>query len=53
MAPSAMPLNGYAAVTPYLVRPIEDKPYGDRMGTFADPFGYEWHIATPLPVKSV
>jgi PhnB protein len=35
-----------------VVRPIEDKPYGDRMGTFADPYGYEWHIATPLPVKS-
>ena len=36
-----------------VVRPIENKPYGDRMGTFADPYGYEWHIATPLPVKSV
>jgi PhnB protein len=35
-----------------VIRPIEDKPYGDRMGTFADPFGYQWHIATPLPVKT-
>jgi PhnB protein len=35
-----------------VVRPIEDKPYGDRMGTFADPFGYHWHIATPIPVKA-
>jgi PhnB protein len=35
-----------------VVRPIEDKPYGDRMGTFADPFGYHWHIATPIPVTS-
>ncbi|HEY6357249.1 MAG TPA: VOC family protein [Vicinamibacterales bacterium] len=34
-----------------VVRPIEDKPYGDRMGTFADPFGYQWHIATPISGK--
>ena len=35
-----------------VVRPIEDKPYGDRMGTFSDPFGYHWHIATPIPAKT-
>jgi PhnB protein len=35
-----------------MVSPIEDKDYGDRMGTFADPFGYHWHIATPIPVKT-
>jgi uncharacterized glyoxalase superfamily protein PhnB len=28
-------------------------PVGDRMGTFADPFGHHWHIATPIPAKVV
>jgi PhnB protein len=28
------------------VRPIENKFYGDRMGTFEDPFGHTWHIST-------
>jgi PhnB protein len=27
-------------------RPIEDKFYGDRMGTLDDPFGHIWHVAT-------
>ncbi|MDB6022105.1 MAG: Glyoxalase/bleomycin resistance protein/dioxygenase [Pedosphaera sp.] len=27
-------------------RPIEDKFYGDRMGSVTDPFGHTWHIAT-------
>lgn len=27
-------------------RPIEDKFYGDRMGSVDDPFGHVWHIAT-------
>jgi PhnB protein len=27
-------------------RPIEDQFYGDRMGSFEDPFGHRWHIAT-------
>ena len=27
-------------------RPIEDKFYGDRMGSLDDPFGHVWHIAT-------
>jgi len=27
-------------------RPVEDKFYGDRSGSFLDPFGMEWHIAT-------
>ena len=26
--------------------PMEDKFYGDRMGTFEDPFGHHWHVAT-------
>lgn len=31
-----------------LVRPIEDKFYGDRMGTVEDPFGYQWHLSTHI-----
>jgi PhnB protein len=27
-------------------RPIEDKFYGDRMGTLDDPFGHVWHVST-------
>lgn len=27
-------------------RPVQDMFYGDRSGTFADPFGHVWHIAT-------
>lgn len=29
-----------------VVSPVEEKFYGDRIGTFADPFGYVWHLAT-------
>ncbi|HKX10034.1 MAG TPA: VOC family protein [Stellaceae bacterium] len=29
-----------------MVRPVEDKFYGDRSGTFEDPFGHIWHLAT-------
>ena len=28
------------------LRPVEDKFYGDRMGSFEDPFGHVWHVAT-------
>jgi PhnB protein len=28
------------------VRPVEDQFYGDRTGTFEDPFGHVWHLAT-------
>jgi PhnB protein len=28
------------------VRPVEDQFYGDRSGSFEDPFGHIWHIAT-------
>lgn len=28
------------------VRPMEDQFYGDRAGTFADPFGHVWTIGT-------
>ena len=27
-------------------RPVADQFYGERMGTFEDPFGHTWHIAT-------
>jgi PhnB protein len=27
-------------------RPVEDKFYGDRSGSFQDPYGLEWHIST-------
>jgi PhnB protein len=29
-----------------LLRPVEDKFYGDRAGMFEDPFGHHWNIAT-------
>jgi PhnB protein len=28
------------------VRPVQDQFYGDRSGTFSDPFGHQWTIAT-------
>jgi PhnB protein len=28
------------------LQPVEDKFYGDRSGTFEDPFGHRWHVAT-------
>ncbi|TMJ15947.1 MAG: VOC family protein [Alphaproteobacteria bacterium] len=29
-------------------RPPEDQFYGDRMGTFTDPFGHNWSVATHI-----
>lgn len=29
-----------------LKRPVEDKFYGDRMGSLEDPFGHVWHVGT-------
>jgi PhnB protein len=29
-----------------VVRPVEDQFYGERTGTFSDPFGYEWKLST-------
>ena len=29
-----------------ILRPVENQFYGDRMGTIADPFGHQWHVAT-------
>ena len=28
------------------LRPVEDKFYGERSGSFEDPFGHHWHVAT-------
>ena len=28
------------------IRPVTDKFYGDRSGTFRDPFGHQWEIST-------
>jgi PhnB protein len=28
------------------LRPVEDKFYGDRAGTFEDPFGHHWNVTT-------
>jgi PhnB protein len=30
------------------VEPIQDKFYGDRMGTLRDPFGFEWSLGTHI-----
>ena len=29
-----------------LVRPVENKFYGDRIGTIEDPFGHRWYVTT-------
>jgi len=29
-----------------VIQPVQDKFYGDRSGTFTDPFGHQWTIAT-------
>ena len=31
-----------------LTRPVENQFYGDRSGSFTDPFGHIWHIATHI-----
>ncbi|MEO8432105.1 MAG: VOC family protein [Acidobacteriota bacterium] len=31
-----------------LVRPVEDKFYGDRMGGIEDPFGHQWYVGTHI-----
>jgi PhnB protein len=31
-----------------LLRPVEDKFYGDRTGTVQDPFGHVWHLSTHI-----
>ncbi|PYN90599.1 MAG: glyoxalase [Candidatus Rokuibacteriota bacterium] len=29
-----------------ILQPVEDKFYGDRMGTIEDPFGHKWYVGT-------
>lgn len=29
-----------------VLRPVTDQFYGDRSGTFSDPFGHQWSLAT-------
>ena len=31
-----------------VVRPVQDQFYGDRSGSFEDPFGHVWHVATHI-----
>jgi PhnB protein len=31
-----------------VVRPVENKFYGDRMGCLRDPFGFEWSLGTHI-----
>ncbi|HEX6771392.1 MAG TPA: VOC family protein [Acidobacteriaceae bacterium] len=31
-----------------VVWPVEDQPYGWRVGRIADPFGHQWEIGKPL-----
>jgi PhnB protein len=31
-----------------LARPVENMFYGDRAGSFTDPFGHVWHVATHI-----
>ncbi len=31
-----------------LLRPVEDKFYGDRMGGIEDPFGHQWYVGTHI-----
>jgi len=30
------------------VQPLENKFYGDRSGSFDDPWGHQWHVATHI-----
>ena len=31
-----------------LVQPVEDKFYGDRLGTIEDPYGHRWYVSTRI-----
>ena len=35
-----------------VVRPVDDQPYGWRVGRLVDPFGHHWEIGKPLPGSS-
>ena len=34
-------------------RPPEDRPYGERSGSFVDPFGHRWMVATTIATPTV
>jgi PhnB protein len=34
-------------------RPVEDQFYGDRTGTFEDPWGHRWHVSTHIEDMSM
>ena len=38
--------NAAIAAGATVKRPLQDQFYGDRSGTFADPFGHVWSVAT-------
>ena len=38
--------NNAVAAGAKVLRPVKNQFYGDRSGTFLDPFGYKWTIAT-------
>jgi PhnB protein len=38
--------NSAVAAGSKILQPIEDKFYGDRVGTIQDPFGHVWHVST-------
>jgi len=35
-----------------LMRPVEDQPFGSRVGVLEDPFGHSWSFATQINVVS-
>ncbi|MGH9582746.1 MAG: VOC family protein [Bryobacteraceae bacterium] len=35
-----------------VVWPVDDQPYGWRVGRLVDPFGHHWEIGKPLPGSS-
>lgn len=39
-------VNRAVAAGATVLHAVEDKFYGDRSGSLADPFGHQWHIAT-------
>jgi PhnB protein len=38
--------NQAVAAGAKVTRPLEDKFYGDRMGSLEDPYGHQWHLGT-------
>jgi len=49
-------VNRAIAAGAKVLQAVEDKFYGDRAGSLADPFGHQWHIAThveDVPVQEL